>query len=448
MKARVVLGAAIVAASAVACQLLIGLEDPQESPPDSGVPPVDLCNPVVPPERPDATDNPNESKQLGFAALHHIYFAADGDGGAPEGGSQGYNLDGTCTCSPRGLRTGSSCAAANPGTDCDFNGGVDNSLVRVSFKYAAAGIKLDDALLVNKRIATGVATLILHLSNYNGKLDDPAVGFGFADAFGSEYPYDHPDDPFCAAQDAGPRDAAAPRDAGPRDGGDAGDAEPVYRTPIWNGCDAWQVSQQRTIFEPSERAGFIPTLRIDSAYVRDGKLVARGTVPLNLRLGLFNLPINDLVVTADVVLLDQNSQPVPFGSDRAFRYRLANGIFAGRIRAQDLSFVLGGIPRGPGAPPICDPRDPLSALLFKTVKDEVCAGRDIAQIPKFDNQSPLVACDALSVALPFDADPAYMGNRVPDTAFPPVMGGCDSLLDAGSDAAPVIADAAGYFSCP
>ncbi len=453
MKARLVLVAAIVAASAVACQLLIGLEDPQQSPPDSGAPVVDLCNPVLPPERPDATDDPNETKLLAFAAVHHIYFSGSGDAGAPEAGAaQGYNLDGTCTCSPQGLRTGSSCATTTPNSDCDFGGGVDNSLVRLSLKYAAAGINLDEALAVNKRIRTGVSTLIVHLSNYNGQRDDPAVGFGFVDAFASEAPYAKPDDPFCFAQDAGLADGGppdgGPRDGGPRDAGDGGDAGPSYRPPEWNGCDAWQVSQQKTLFEPSERGGFVPTLRIDSAYVRDGKLVARGAVPLKLRLGPFDLPINDLVVSADVVLLDQSGQPVPFGSPRAFRYRLTNGLFAGRIRAQDLTLALGSIPRGPGAPSICDPRDPLNVLLFRTVKDEVCAGRDIAQIPKFDNQSPPAPCDALSVALPFDADPAYMGTRVPETDVPPIPGGCDNLLDAGADSAPIIADAAAYFSCP
>jgi hypothetical protein len=449
LKPRLFVGGALVAAFMVACQLLIGLDDPMQSPP----PPVvqDPCNPLLPPARPDAADNPNESKSLGFVALHHLYFGSAPDAGAPQDAGatdaaamipQGYNLDDTCTCNPQGLRTGPSCRSAVIDGGCDFPRGVDNAVIQVSQKYKAAGVDLDDTLAINKRIAEGVLTLILHVSDYNGQADDPAVGVGFLNAYGGDAPYAAPDDPFCNAQDAGLGDAG-PRDGGARDAGDAG-----VRPPVWNGCDAWKVSRQQTVTAPTERGGVVPAVRADTAFVRDGKLVARGNVPVRLNFGPIVLPINDLILTADVVLLDRTGAKVKAGSPNAFRYRLENGIFAGRVRADEINFAFGSVPRVAGGPPICDPSDPLSVFFYTQVRAEVCGARDVVLIPKFDNQSPLAACDAVSVALPFDADPAYLGTRIDETDVPTNLGGCGALMDAGPDGAPpVIADPAKYFGC-
>jgi hypothetical protein len=160
--------------------------------------------------------------------------------------------------------------------------------------------------------------------------------------------------------------------------------------PQWDGGDQWSVVG---IPLPSQHA-----------WVRDGLLVARFN-DLRLPFGDAEMRLKDAVVTAKL----ERSSGAP--------WRLTSGIIAGRASAVELAVGLLRTTDGKNQP-YCNNQG-VREYVFKGL----CGARDIRVTKSLDGTG---ACDAVSLALGFDAVEAQFPTR----GSPPPPVGCADLADA------------------
>jgi hypothetical protein len=350
----------------VACQLILGVEDERGA--ERPVIVVDNggdsgCPLTHPPSAP-GPQPPGPEQAITFAAQTFRVSPIE----AP---LIGYDLDDRCTGTETPPADLPCLGTANP----DGPGGIDNALG--SFIKGLVGLTSQDAgadpfaRQFSNYATIGYQTLHISLALYNGQANDESVTVSVR-ASG----------PFLRSGCAG---AAAPDAACLNGVPDAGCA------PKWDGCDQWS---------------FVGTpLPSKQAWVRDGVLVAR-IDDLHLPLGDVEVSLKDAVVTARLDLTD--------GGGR----RLTGGILAGRASAAELlSGVLGTTDSNDQ--PYCNNRD---ARTYVT--SLLCQARDIRAAKSLDGTG---ACDALSVAIGFDAVEA----QFPAPGSPPRPGGCPAVLEAG-----------------
>jgi hypothetical protein len=415
---RSLLALAALALPALACQLLVGIDDHDfKTPaPDAasetgvdGAPPVDpFCAfGARRPDRPEAGSDLVEP-DLVFAMHHATLSGRDADGGAV-----GFDIDGVCTCDERDHSSGAgrvSCAPpAKPlrAGGCDEDGGVDDAIAYAfdqfqafsqvpGFTGATQGIE--------KAIACGRQTLIYVLKNYNGQANDPDVAVTAFESVGIHEPHDGGVEPDGSACNADPQSI------------DAG-LEPFPAR--FDGTDVW-----------SKLEGSPPALIL--GWVRDFHLVLdgqsnSGTSVLPLIFGERVVSIGTPVLVARLVPLDANGQPLaidaagriqsPDGKARSFR--LENGVVSGRAAASDVLSASGTIRvsgADPGKSELC--AQPFAYCLLRNV---VCSAVDTMKLPTQDFQDR--ACDALSIVLQFDAVAAFIAAKN-QPADPLSDGGC------------------------
>jgi hypothetical protein len=413
------------AALAGACQVLINLEEPQGLALGADAAP-DPCEHRLPPSAPEPATDAGAARQLGLAAMRTFDFS-----GRPTEALPGFDLDGLCTCDKRpGAKDGLTCvraASQDPLSVCDAPGGIDNAVGDLFKKYAkdyaAAGFDINDTIGVTSAISHGDYTLIFHLSDYNGELNDSYVGLGVINSIGLTGVKG-------IASDGGAEDPAcmSRADAG-RCRSDAGELE-----PCWNGCDKWRVLSEATIQSPIERGGLVPISHAD-AYVRDGILVARISNTSPFRLGPIPILLSDIRVVAELKLRDFSNRSVAFGSGEARRFELVNGLLVGRTLATNLIALLGELSNPVGGGLLCEPA---GATLFEGVKEQVCARRDVPARPGAPSTA---ACDGLSVAFPFSAAAAYIEAAPSGFDAGVITGDCPGRLMKAKQ------DAAAFFSC-
>jgi hypothetical protein len=157
--------------------------------------------------------------------------------------------------------------------------------------------------------------------------------------------------------------------------------------PRWDGCDQWSFVGNPL---PSQHA-----------WVRDGLLVAR-IDDLRLPFGDAEMRLKDAVVTAKV----ERSGAV---------WRLTSGIIAGRASVVELAVGLLRTTDGKNQPYCNDP------AVREFVFSGLCGARDIRATKRQDGTG---ACDAVSLALGFDAVEAQFPTR--GSPAPPV--GCADVL--------------------
>jgi hypothetical protein len=427
------------ASAIAACQLLVGLSEPVVT-----KEPARSCG-SVPSSQPVRDNDP--SRFLGLVAMRSTSVVTDIDV------VPGYNIDGLCTCTE--VPSGPACMGK--GKTCDLAGGVDNALGSAIRPFAQIGATdINIVLGVTDRIAKGEVTTLLHLSSYNGKLNDSDVSVGVVRSYG-----------YRGQHGSNGCTAAAP---------DAG-----AQRPLWNGCDRWAAPRDTWFGAAEERGGAALALRFPG-YVRDGKLIVRTDTSISLRLGAASLEVGTPTLTADIELLDANRNVIAqsaAGSEGAVAYRLKNGILSGRARADlvlrtvtsasTASTIANGTKDG-----LCDPSSPVYSLL----KTTLCDSRDLPLTAALDGKES-ASCEAISVVFRFDTEAIFLSNNQPGgidevaDPFPPVSP-CPALfgpMDAGAasadsgradagdagppdaaavtDAAPrVYLDPAVYFACP
>jgi hypothetical protein len=359
-------------AGAGACAALVGLPDVPDVA-DAGI--VDAagdaadaspaCPSTVPPARPAADDPSKDGEQTFLVAMRTLDLGFHADGGPPL--PLGYDLDHVATCCQAAPE---SCVSATGTTHCDGEGGVDNSGGQLIANLQQVAPTFSEGE-VNKRLETGIYTVLFQVQHYNGTANDTQVAVGVLASRGID----------------GPPDAAAP--------------------PKWDGTDVWTVDSDYVI---NPDAGPIAPGRFDGqAYVAGGVLVAAIDFPMSLGASSGNRVVVSLtggVVTARVVGAGGGT------------YRLESAQLAGRwsthaILAELPSvYTLGAF--------ICP-----DTATYASLKPLICKAADLTAYGTRDHTG--ATCDALSVSFGFTAFPAQLGRVVPPAPRP------KNCPDAGPD---------------
>ncbi len=386
---RRTLAVAALAAFAAACQLIAGIKDhrfqvdeapaPEAGPADTAAPPPpDPCAHVTLPPRPDAAFD--EAAGTYIVALRTIDFSGADDAGAP----LGFDLDGVCTCDtdPATAHQGASACTPPGALPCDFEGGVDNALYN-PFRSAAGflGPLGNGAALLGDQAECGRETLLLVVTDYNGKADDSLVKVGLIPSYGIRQPHDAGEIP----------DSACTSTPGP-----------PYPAK-WDGTDVWSFAEGTAV-----RRGeiLVPLISTPDAYVTGYRLVVPPVRAVTLFLGTVSLEVSSPAVVATLVGVDPSGRDVAPGAPAA-SFRIAEGTLGGRIGIAAFLSAIGQL-RVKGGNIVCQ-----TPLIGDVVRNQLCASRDILSDPVRDFQppgAPPFACDAVSTAVRFAGQAARVGD--------------------------------------
>jgi hypothetical protein len=364
VKARAARGIAVLVAlgggGAAACQILAGIERIDkvglviDAGPDSSVGPAaaDPCLPTRPPPPPETDDDRDGVLPPFYLAVRTFTF------NKPDGADFGFDLDGTCTCDKRVATAhdgGSSCKPA--GNDCDLDGGIDNEASKLFASLVPIGFSVDQ--LVNDDVSKGQSTLLIYVSQYNGKPNDTEVLVGGLVSDGI------------------------------LDGAGCGTVLNVKRNrapPAWCGHDLWTYPTDYV------KPGTAEPLGTGTGYVTNGVLVFTGDLPLSI------------AVAGNVLGLGS-----PIGAGQLLRTDAGtwawNGTMTGRVAVSQVLAMAGNFntSSGDGGTALCQ------SLVFPTIKAAACSSVDITRSSRFDFQDG--TCDSVSMAVGFEADQVDIGQR-------------------------------------
>lgn len=348
------------AVATLSCQLIIGLERPEGTPPvlegpevDAG--PEDPCKHSRGPKAPAKDDDLDTKKSYWFAAQH--LTAPLPKGGVPGG----LDLDNACTCGADLHDGGPSCVSSKP--ICDPDGGVDDSLGSILGDIASS-VDIDPLGPVNSNVARGSRTLLLYVADYNGKANDTDVRVNFVNAGGLFTNIGCDGNP--RSLDVTYRHDGTKRTPSDRD----------RYAPAFDGCDRWSPAK-------ALGPGRIPG-NLVRGYVRDHTLV----VPFDeVALDVFGnrATVSNVLMVATLV---------PEGE----RFRV-EGVIAGRVPFEELLQAIGGgqVNQGfedGGYRAACE--DPFWALFMQ---QRLCDAKDVMAAASEDFLGR--RCDAVSVQLSF-----------------------------------------------
>jgi hypothetical protein len=291
------------------------------------------------------------------------------EGGAPVG----FDLDGKCTCPDV-----SSCLCPDPASClaplsqksvCDAAGGIDSQAAKLFTQLSFVTNGSVGTTELSLQAESGEWSMVARVRDYNGTPDDGQVRFSL-----------YPVVSFVSTNPG---------------------------MPLWDGQDEWTLAS--TGVGPG---GFDEPLYFDdNAYVSGGTLVASlPTSAIELATGDSRVP---LLITAGFVV----AKLVNEGG----KWSLRDGVLTGRWKTTDIFSMMSAF-RLAGGLPICT-----DDMLYGVVKDKICNLRDIFS----GVGTPTTACDSLSLALGFDADPVKVSPMVAEP--PMVPPGCSPQTDPAND---------------
>lgn len=280
-----------------------------------------------------------------------------------DGTNFGFNLDKTCTCPGPETCTRPPTAMKMA---CDKDGsipsgvGADNAGVDIFRSFPDAGM-LEKAF--NDSLAMGIAGIMVQIQNYNGLKDDAQVRV-------SIYPL------LKLAPDGG--------------------------APKWDGSDSW-------VLDSNTIQNGVSIYTVSDAWVANGVLVASMNIPVVIGSSAVSAVRVDLKNGYLVANLELN------GSGAGATLKRMSGELGGRWNASDFLTTLGNVP---------DPTNPnvnlcKTDITYEFIKRVICDARDITSSGT-DNQGQ--PCDAVSLALGFEATPAAAGPMEPAPKPGPVCG--------------------------
>jgi hypothetical protein len=410
MRRRLALLAVVLGGTALACQLVAGIERIEKvTPPaveagpddagagDGDAAVVDPCSHVILPSPPLRDDAPAESLDPIYMVLRELTLSP-----STPAGILGFDLDRSCTCDQRpgtAFDGGPSCVSSRAAV-CDSDGGVDNQAGLALAAYAQF-FDLDKAASLNTRVAEGKQATFLVLTRYNGRANDSEVGVGI---FTSE----------------GMRD-------GPSCPGSTTDAD-GFTSPGWCGEDEWTVSEETVT---GIAGNFVPR-SAGAGYVTNHQFVVELNGPVTVPFAGYQLTMGSPVASGRLVPLDANLMPVDVSSGAAIGlvkyWRAEQATLGGRVPSSELLAAAGTLydPSGGG-----DAGGPKRAIcqgaLFATLKSQICDQVDISASKSFDF-IPNARCDALSVALGVTGLSARAGRIVPSAL---AANDCSPTADGG-----------------
>lgn len=267
----------------------------------------------------------------------------------------GYDLDGRCTGNDASTTSDSPCRRSGPPV-IDADGGVDNALGASLDDFNFFGDS-DDPLgeAANTNVDRGSFTNLVALFRYNGLANDGDVSVQIA-ASGALL--------------------SAGCDGGPREQG-----------PQWDGCDLWSHSTDLIVDRQKDQRPFWQTKK---GYVVDDVLVLVSD-DAKIGLGFGEFAISGAILTARIERSDGGS------------LRLTDGVIAGRAKASAVIDAVRFLEFG-GA--ICN-----DDVKFKLLRNTVCGACDLPARPADDGRG--LECDAVSLALGFEAEKAEVGSKLP-----------------------------------
>ena len=391
---RLVFFAFVSGATALACQIVAGIERVEKfDPPDAAdvsprpdtTPVPDPCTHFRPPAEPLVDDAPNEKIADIIIALRRLELVQKD--GVP---LAGFDLDNVCTCDTRPFTAregGASCLSSKP-VACDADGGVDNA-VGTALRSFASFVDIDQAVRINKRIEAGTKTLLIALTSYNGRANDKEVGVGLFTSEGIRTPSPCPD--------------SKPSEAG------------AFFTPGWCGEDTWTVSSN-TVNASPDNIRFVPKA-LGSGYVTNYEFVVSLGGSAEIPFGGYKLTVSSGLARGRLVPLDAAGNPIDTSTNpdpsTISRWRMLDGILGGRIPVTELVAAMGtaNIPGGDAAsgdiPAVCS-----SVAIFPTIKQQICDAIDINTSARLDFSKDVV-CDALSMAVTLTGEQARAKDLVP-----------------------------------
>ncbi len=260
-----------------------------------------------------------------------------------------------------------SCKGSDPQQDryCDGPGGRDNAGGAFFFSLAQVAPAFGTASF-NQGLTKGKFGLLFRVKDYNGESDDEQVQVEWY-----------------SSSDFG-----------------------KGLEPLWDGSDAWPVEEDSYLDIEKKT----PRYTDPFAYVTGGKLVA--TLPGG-RLLLNNILL-DLVGPVLVAGLTPPDATSPL-------WRVQEGILAARWRSQDILAQLAYIPDPLDNKPLCK-----SNPLYGTLKAQICSYADISSTVQGQINAP---CDALAIAIKFDAVQANIGVPSTKPTVNPCLGADDPKGD-------------------
>lgn len=282
-------------------------------------------------------------------------------------GSLGLDLDDRCTC----LGDGPSCPAPDFAKEdhCDGPGGVDNGLAKV-FQFLSALVGgTFDSINLSAQAERGEWSQLFRVRDYNGLQNDDQIEVAMYTS------------PGLVADGA---------------------------LAVWDGSDAYRIAASSVV--PGGTA-------LEPAFVDVKGYVSGGVLVASLPKSAITLTVGESEVGMDITAGLITAQIVPVGGS----FGLRKGIIAGRWRNSDVFTMLSALRDGSGSP-ICQ-----GQLLYNTLKGKICGNTDI----RSELGSPTDPCDAVSMGIGFEADPAQLGTvEEPPTPLP----GCPDATDPIHDA--------------
>lgn len=289
-------------------------------------------------------------------AMRYVHFTTDADGGTA---TFGYDIDQACTTN----KATASCTASS--VVVDGPGGVDNSSITllnglINFQQPAKDSLSDIAL--DNDIDEGDFTMLIRLYGLKNAVDQT------------------PTEGLTLALQSSPGIASG--------------------IPAWDGTDVWQVSASDVV-GGLDGGSNAPINSFTGAYVSNGTLVATNPGPVtfiitlppgNTLTGVLQVRLSQVVLTAKLVQRDGGAQ-----------YDMTDGILAGRWATTDALENIASLELSGG--PLCQT---LSGGVYDAVVKQLCPERDVASNGVDDGTS---ACDALSVAMSFQAVAADVANK-------------------------------------
>jgi hypothetical protein len=277
----------------------------------------------------------------------------------------GFNLDGLCTTAD--APTSECTPAEGLAVELDGNNGIDNTFGNSFFPVLMLGVDGIDADLIATQ-EQGIGAVLLLVDDWNGELNDSQVTvtvtqtvFGTTAGPGGAAP-----DIMVVGSEAFLPDGTTPA--------------PL---PTWDGTDYfWGRSDTFVAGDPD-----LPNVRVTTAYVTNGVLVARlpDRTPIKLvgtDIGV-EVTLTDLLATGNIYEMFIEPSDTP-----------PKVVVAGRWGFNDMVAQSANVG-------ICQ-----GTSLFRTLTTILNGMIDVLQDPPED-PDPNLPCDALSVAVTFDA---YVGN--------------------------------------
>jgi hypothetical protein len=302
-------------------------------------------------------------------AVRHVDF---GETQADVGVSVGYDLDNRCTCQGED----SACLVPEAAQEniCDGPEGRDNNAAYL-FNHLLLYTDALTSAANNDNIARGDWTMLIRVRGYNGQPNDGQVEFTLFGSPGRD------NDP-CIADPA----------------------------PVWDGSERWPVDVESLVFSGTGGAGggtaeggcaamteVIDGYSLDNPKFTDpSAYVSGGVVVANLPEAGISLAGADRIVHMNVTagfMTARIEQDETSGG-----WALRDGLLVGRWKIVEFFRMLTDLDYNDE--PVCP-----GTIAFELVKAEVCKFPDVASTLG----GPTTPCDALSLGMSFDADPALLG---------------------------------------